>query len=77
MEAQANGLMCLASKNVPNQTNVTNQVKFLNIRDEDIGEWKKNILLNKFYRTENINKITESGMNIKDNAKQLLQIYKE
>ncbi len=77
LEAQANGLICLASKNVPNQTNVTNQVKFLDIRDEDISEWKKNILLNKFYRTENVNKITENGMNIKDNAKQLLKVYKK
>lgn len=39
LEAQANGLNCLASENVPNVVNLNKRVRFLRIGEEGIGDW--------------------------------------
>lgn len=80
IEAQANGLKCIASKNVPLETNVTNNVKYLKL--ENIREWIAYLNTIKIYDKEELSKnstktITEHGYNIKVEANKLRRIYLE
>ena len=77
LEAQANGLNCLASTNVPIETNVTGNVSYIEIEDKDLHIWKDKIFELALYRNENIRNINNKGYDIKDNAKMLLKVYKE
>lgn len=45
LEAQANGLNCLVSENVPNVVNLNKRVRFLPIGEEGVGDWV-DVLLN-------------------------------
>lgn len=43
VEAQSSGLYCIVSKNVTEQVNITNKMKFIGINDSDIILWKESI----------------------------------
>lgn len=45
LEAQASGLKCLVSKNVPGVVNATGLVTFLDIDSSNVDEWVEKILL--------------------------------
>ena len=44
LEAQASGLMCLLTENMPKTVNITNLTKFLGIEKTDTGKWVEEIL---------------------------------
>lgn len=80
IEAQANGLPCIASLGVPLSTNVSNQVQYCDIGNED--DWVKYIIKlmsNASSRKEsskaNVVSIKESGYSINDNITILQDIY--
>lgn len=77
IEAQANGLKCLASMAVPNEVNVSGQVEFLPL---DIACWVDKILSVKalgIKRTDNHSIMMESNYNISNEAKKLEELYVE
>ena len=77
LEAQANGLICLASKNVPQQTNITGNVVFMGINTEDLKEWEREILKGLKLNRNRIIEIESKEYEIKNNAQTLLNIYKK
>ena len=77
LEAQANGLMCLASNHIPKQTNIGGNVCFLGIDNQDIEKWAEKILKKTSCRDKNEYKVVlPKEYDIKNNAKTLLEIYK-
>ena len=80
VEAEASGLTVLASKNVPNEINITSNVCFL---DLDIEKWAEAII--KHFKIKKIDrektsetacfKIRANNYDIKTNSKTLLNIY--
>lgn len=66
LEAQANGLYCIASDRVPMLTNVSGDVKYLSI-DNGCAEWLEAILSAPMERKDNIDKIVEKGFDINHN----------
>lgn len=77
LEAQVNGLKCVASKNVPEEADVTGNVLFLETKKENIKEWENAIMLNKATRYDNIEKIENSGCDLLQSSKRILEIYDE
>ena len=74
IEAEANGLYVVCSEFVPSVTLLTGYGKYLPIEDEDIDKWAEEI--NKKYpRQENIDKIRDSGYDVKDSALDLYNKY--
>lgn len=76
IEAQANGLKCYASDNIPKEVNITESVKFISLNN-NAEEWANEILNGKFERTVNIEKIKASGYDINESAKKLQKYYME
>ena len=76
IEAQANGLACVCSDKVPNEVNISGNVKFLGLND-GINDWVDN-LLEDFGRDENATKkLTISGYDINAAANKLQHLYLE
>lgn len=78
IEAQANGLPCIASLDVPKQTNLTNNVSYLSIQDVDL--WAKKILSFPVRLGENSSVkqiITDCGYDVNDTAEKLEEFYME
>ena len=75
VEAQAAGLKCVCSKNVPAEVNVTNNVSFIDLK-ESSAFWCDKIL-NKFpyNRKDFSDKITLHGYNIEFEVKKLEDEY--
>ena len=74
IEAEANGLYVVCSEFVPSVTLLTGYGKYLPIEDKDIDKWAEEI--NKKYpRQENIDKIRDSGYDVKDSALDLYNKY--
>ncbi len=77
LEAQINGLKCLASNVVPIESKISDNIKFLSLEDKNI--WVEEILKkdqndrNKNY-VKNIEKI--QYYDIRKNAEELANIYK-
>ena len=75
VEAQANGVYCLFSDTVPQESNCSNYVKFVPIGDENLSKWIEELKI----RKEHVNhykEVTEAGFNIKDASKKLLDMYR-
>lgn len=76
LEAQINGLDCLASKNVPMETNITDNVKYIELENKQ--EWIKLITTYKGNRNDiDINSEKIQYYNINNNVKQLEEIYEK
>ncbi len=75
IEAQANGLQCIVSDTIPHEVNVTGNVEFIPL-DKPKEVWGKAIN-NKCHveRLTNLEKIKESGYDIKDSTIKLQNIY--
>lgn len=79
IEAQASGLKCIASSNVPIETKVTNNVEYLGL-DEDIKKWVDSINKTKISNRKNeiqqvLNQITKNNYNMSNEVKKLEEIY--
>ena len=73
IEAQANGLACFASSNVPLESKITENVQYLNLTNFD--DWVKKILnANKVRNSVDLN---NSKYNIKTVVNKLKNIYGE
>lgn len=75
IEAQANGLKCLASDNVPKESNVTGEIKFLGIQEENINDWSKQIEKNAKTRYNKLDILEKKGYSISSSAKKLASVY--
>ena len=79
LEAQATGLQCFASKEVPIEAKMLSQTEFLPIDNKT--EWAEKILNSEVAGRENIsaeaiNTLCEKGYDIKENADKLNEFYK-
>ena len=73
IEAQANGLKCIAtSKTIPNDVNLSQDFKFIEL---NINEWVKNIKNIILERNDNYSVIKEHGYIIEDSLEKLISIY--
>lgn len=76
IEAQANGLRCIASKDTPIEVDITNTTTFISTKESKVSNWVEAIL-----NIENTNRIIEkdnfilSGYDIKNEAKKLQDLY--
>ncbi len=76
IEAQANGLKCIASSNTPKEVEVTDNIKLLDLKVEQwVNEIKK--IKKDYKRDNNIKQISNKGFDIKNEANRLDSIYKE
>jgi len=72
IEAQANGIPCIASVNVPKEVNITNEVVFIDTNNEE--GWINQI--EKKHKRYNKNKIINNkGYNIIDSSNKLYDVY--
>ncbi|MBQ9071354.1 MAG: glycosyltransferase family 1 protein [Clostridia bacterium] len=82
IEAQSNGLKCIASTNVPEEVNITKNVEFLPI-DAGTSVWVerlKNIDLTgdrEYASNEAIKKITAAGYDINTQAEKVVNYYRK
>lgn len=74
IEAEANGLYCLLSNFVPQETLVSGYGKYLPIEDKNIQDWVNEIVA-KHERKDARAKLTEAGYDIKDSALKLKELY--
>ena len=76
IEAQASGLPCLASTEVPRIAKVTDNVKFIDL-NSDLNEWVYNyeLLLNNCNRINSFEEISKNGFNIDYEIKKLESMY--
>ena len=72
IEAQANGLECIVSKNIPKDVKQSDLVEFIDINS--IEEWQ-NKLIDIKKRTKREIDLTKSDYNIKEEYKKLIKIY--
>lgn len=75
IEAQTNGLICLASDTVDKLSNVTNNVRFLSLKDKD--NWIKFLNSNIIERKDCVSKIIESGFSLKHSVREVVNIYEK
>lgn len=82
IEAQYNGLHCISSSNVPKKTEITQNIKYVDLKDNEI--W--NDIINKYSKQLNLKsrryvKINDSCFNIESEVSNLeinyLKLYKE
>ena len=74
IEAEANGLYCLLSNYVPQETLVSGYGKYLPIEDKNIQYWVNEIVV-KHERKDARAELTEAGYDIKDSALKLKELY--
>jgi glycosyltransferase involved in cell wall biosynthesis len=75
MEAQANGLKCLASDQVPSEVNISGLVKFLSL-NSDYSEWVKSMDIEDEYKREvKSETFNSSGYSISQEALKLQNLY--
>lgn len=75
LEAQACGLRCIISDQVPRNVNVTNNVCFVSL-NSSADEWADIILDNRFYHRENYRKyIINSGFDIEMETLKIQEYY--
>jgi glycosyltransferase involved in cell wall biosynthesis len=76
IEAQASGLKCVASNNIPIESNITNSIDLLDL-NEPIKKWVEIILeySNGYVRKDFKDLVTKKGYNINESAIMLSQIY--
>lgn len=78
IEAQCSGIKCLASTNVPNVTNLTGDVSFIDL-NEDLDKWSEEIKLVSTNNTRKSNQtlLSKNGYDIKIEARKLITKYIE
>lgn len=75
VEAQAAGLPCYCSENIPQEANLTDNVKFLSL-ETDFSEWAKEIVTGKkITEAEVFEGFVKTGYELGNNAEALLEIY--
>jgi len=73
VEAQAAGLKCLASKEVPAEVRVTPNLEFIS---DDISEWVEGILRSVNYQRQKVDDlIAQSGYDLREQIKVLEKLY--
>lgn len=76
IEAQAAGLKCFMSDTITDEVAVTNNIKFLNLKNDSLEKWSDEILYNANYERKNMSKeIIAAGYSIEVEAKKLQDIY--
>mgnify|MGYP004599966573 FL=1 len=76
IEAQASGLKCLASTNIPKDVKVTENIDFIDIGNENIEKWVEKIKENeKYSRTYKYEEIKEKGYDKSKIGESLNKIY--
>ena len=75
IEAQTNGVYCLFSDQVPQESKASSYVKFLPIGDENLSKWVEEIKV-KHPHEDHLKEVIESGFSIKEASKELLSIYR-
>lgn len=77
VEAQASGLVCVASTNVPNECNVTGNVHFIDLEKAN-SEWADDVLTCRkelFDRSEYADRMKNQGYDIYQNVAELCAYY--
>lgn len=74
VEMQVNGLPLVVSDNVPNEINLTDNIRFLSL-DETIKYWCKTILETKGRDNGAVDKIIAKGYNLSDMVNKLTKTY--
>ncbi len=74
IEAQASGLFCLASNEVPKITKITENIEFIGL-NESIDVWKEYILNKQFIRKDYIEDIKNHGYDINIETIKLIDKY--
>lgn len=76
IEAEASGLPCLASTEVPKLTKIIDDIDYIKL-EESIDKWVEvaNNILEKFERKNTYNLISNKGFNIEIEVKKLERIY--
>lgn len=80
IEAQAAGLQCLVSDRVSRQADISGNVQYLGIEEEDLTDWANvtvTMLKNKNDRKMPIEAIRKNGYDMKFNIKQLEAFYQK
>ena len=77
VEAQANGVYCIASESVPGEVNITGKVQFLPIDDSGKKMWVEAMTTqeNKDDRNVDLNTFISTGYSIKNEVKVLQELY--
>lgn len=70
IEAQYNGLQCIVSNNIPLDTKISNNIKFIDLQEELWVDSLNNI-------TDHREVISNNGYNIQEEAKRLTILYKK
>lgn len=78
VEAQATGLLCILSDDMTKETKVLNTTRFMSL-EKNAKEWASIILnnYNRFERTNAVEEITKNNFNIRNEAKNLENVYFE
>ena len=76
IEAQAAGLKVYASDTITREVEITDSIEFLSI-DENSKFWADKVLANTFKKTDNHQKIVNSGYDIKSNTEKLEEFYQK
>lgn len=78
VEAQASGLPCVISDNVPIQCDITGNVKVVGL-DKSPAVWADTVLeyVDEFERRDTFEKVKKAGFDIQENAKWLEEFYRE
>lgn len=77
VEAQASGLKVLMSNNITKSAKINNNIKYLDINEENIKKWVKEILtINNFKRSEGYKNINSNKFDILSVIEELDKIYK-
>lgn len=76
IEAQSNGLPCIASTNVPKETNITGKVKYIPANSkQDINKWANYIESENINRYNKIDDIIKKGFDFKTSSKIVYDVY--
>ena len=76
IEAQTAGLRCIMSDTITEEVAVTDNIKFLSLKNDSLEKWADTILNNTDYERKNMkNIIINAGYSIENEAKKLQEIY--
>ena len=78
VEAQATGLPCIISSNVTRELQMTKNISFLNIGEENVESWCNEIIKYSYVtRNTDLNNLINEGYDISDSCQNLAKIYKK
>lgn len=81
IEAQTSGLNCIMSNSITKETNILNQIEYIDL-NKDNSVWVDSVLknakkINEMDRLESYKKIRETTFDIKKNAENMENIYRD